>query len=245
MNRFLLKISQVLVYLILRALNATYRYRIFFIENLHASENLTVSRSQLLCVWHEHLLPTSLAKIGYRVAPLISPSDDGSVIEYSYSKFGFYSTRGSSSRGGQKARSVLLDRLQEGWSPALAVDGPTGPRRQVKPGAIDLARKSGHPILPLMAIAKNPWILRTWDAMKIPAPFSKIHFGYGKPICVQPEVDGEEFIKIQQELAHALNDLEAQLFAMAGLNEIEIAAQTAPSKKKPRSERSHSNTQIS
>jgi lysophospholipid acyltransferase (LPLAT)-like uncharacterized protein len=140
---------------------------------------------------------------------------------------------------------VLLDRLQEGWSPALAVDGPTGPRRQVKPGAIDLARKSGHPILPLMAIAKSPWILRTWDAMKIPVPFSKIYVGYGKPICVPPDVDGENFVKAQQELAQALNDLEAELFAVAELNETEIKAQTAPSQKKPRPERAQPDTRIS
>jgi lysophospholipid acyltransferase (LPLAT)-like uncharacterized protein len=237
LNKSALKLCQLLLYFVLRALHASYRYRIFYAENLQDAVKRTASGAYLICVWHEHLLPTSLAKIGAKVAPLVSPSDDGSIVDFSFRRFGFLPTRGSSSRGGPEARNILLGRINDGWSPALAVDGPTGPRRVVKPGAVDLARRSGHPILPLLAITPKPWILRSWDTMKIPKPFSKIYVGYGKPITVPAGTEGAEFIKMQEQLAAALNDLETRLFAEAKLSDKEKALQLAERRINPKKNR--------
>jgi hypothetical protein len=203
-----------LLYLVVRALLASYRYEIVGLDNRRAAEKLSASGSFCLAVWHEHLLATTLAHAWQPFAPLASPSADGAVVTYVFRKLGLATIRGSSSRGGPQARQQLIEETRRGVFTALTVDGPRGPRRRVKGGAVDIARKTGVPVLPCIAAAARPWVLtKTWDQFKIPRPFSRIVLAYGPPIVVPPETEGLAFGEFKNKVKDAIDAAESAALA--------------------------------
>lgn len=198
-----------LLALLTRALLASYRYRIDGETNRTAAESMHPSGSFCLAVWHEHLFASTLAHAWQPFSPLASASADGAVVSYVMSRLGLQTIRGSSSRGGSQARRLLVEHTLHGKFTALTVDGPRGPRRVVKAGAIDIARKTGVPIVPAIAAAANPWVLRkTWDQFKIPRPFSRIVLYYGEPILVPAGTQGAAFDEFRLQLRDAINAAE-------------------------------------
>ena len=101
------------------------------------------------------------------------------------------------------ARSLarLLGELgASGYSLVVTPDGPWGPYRVAKPGALMVARQSGLPILPLAVRARPAFRLtRRWDRQLLPLPFSRISVVAGDPISVGPRdpLRGQ-LVKLQQ-----------------------------------------------
>ena len=65
------------------------------------------------------------------------------------------------------------------------------------------------PILPTYTHSERPWILNTWDRMRVPRPFSVITVYYGSPITIPSHVDGAEFEGLLTKVAEAINSLES------------------------------------
>jgi lysophospholipid acyltransferase (LPLAT)-like uncharacterized protein len=84
------------------------------------------------------------------------------------------SVRGSSSRRGSQALFELTGKLRQGFDIAITPDGPRGPKYQLQPGPILLARTTGSPILPVHARFSRALTLNSWDGFRIPLPFSRI-----------------------------------------------------------------------
>ena len=61
----------------------------------------------------------------------------------------------------------------------ITVDGPRGPRQQVKAGVLAVSRKTGAWIVPVCVAYERAWKLRTWDEMLVPVPFSAVAVRYG------------------------------------------------------------------
>jgi lysophospholipid acyltransferase (LPLAT)-like uncharacterized protein len=94
---------------------------------------------------------------------------------------------------------------------ALTPDGPKGPRRQVKSGVVELARRSGMPIVPVaFAAARARTLRRSWDQFFIPAPGSPAAYVWGEPIRVPANTDRRELLKYQERLAEELDALTAK-----------------------------------
>lgn len=75
----------------------------------------------------------------------------------------------------------------EGASPVVSPDGPLGPYRVAKPGALIVARESGLAIRPWALTASPSIRLRgRWDRQVVPLPFSRIRVVEGEPITVAP-----------------------------------------------------------
>ncbi len=93
-------------------------------------------------------------------------------------------------RAGSARLSLELARLgREGASPVVAPDGPLGPYRVAKPGALLVARESGLPLQPWAIAARPSFRLRgRWDRHIVPLPFSRIRVRQGEPIAVEPRV---------------------------------------------------------
>src|SRR6185312_181618 len=126
-------------------------------------------------------------------AALASTSDDGDIVTSVMGRFGFKGIRGSSSRRGAEARDELVEITERGFFPAITVDGPRGPRRRVKGGVVDVARRAGVPVLPLITTADRNWVLRSWDQFKVPKPFARVAVRYGPPVAVPAETAGLAF----------------------------------------------------
>lgn len=134
-----------------------------------------------------------------------SNSYDGEYMGRIIRKFGFVAVKGSSSRNAVRALLGLRRALQEGWSVAFTLDGPRGPRYQVKPGPVALARSSGVPLTMFHMAVDKAWVLNSWDRMLIPKPFSRVLMRFGKLIVVPPDAGDGDLERYQQELQDALD----------------------------------------
>jgi lysophospholipid acyltransferase (LPLAT)-like uncharacterized protein len=77
---------------------------------------------------------------------------------------------------------VLVETLEGGGNVVIAADGPLGPGRRARPGAVRLARTGGVPLLPCAMSARRGFELSTWDHLFVPLPFSTIYLVVGEPL---------------------------------------------------------------
>jgi len=109
-------------------------------------------------------------------AVLVSLSADGDLQVGVMRTLGLHVVRGSSSRGGSSGfKGLVRAQRRRGADVVFAVDGPRGPAGRVKPGAAELARLCGAPLLPLGVASSASWVLRrTWDRFELPRPFARV-----------------------------------------------------------------------
>lgn len=139
----------------------------------------------LLC-WHEVLLPLVWHHRRQGIAVVVSQARDGQYLADFCRALGYQLVRGSSTRGGARALLGAVRALQDGTTVAFTPDGPRGPRRVVKPGALAAAQRASATILPLHAEISSAWRLDSWDRFAIPRPAARILVRYGSPLVVEP-----------------------------------------------------------
>jgi lysophospholipid acyltransferase (LPLAT)-like uncharacterized protein len=102
--------------------------------------------------------------------------------------------------------------LKEGLDVGIAVDGPHGPARQVRPGALWLARVSGCPLLPMSFAARPALRFPRWDRHLIPLRGARIVCVYGNPIWLdrREELNNALFARI----ADTLNAIERRAWEL-------------------------------
>ncbi len=156
----------------------------------------------LWALWHETILMSVWHHRDREVHVMISASRDGELITTIGKFFGYTAVRGSSSKGGKEATREMVDYLKAGKRCAITPDGPRGPRREMKKGAVEIARLTGAPVVPFGFAAEHCWRLRSWDRFIIPKPFSRAVFVYGEPIRIPADGgDDQGYLqKIQNEL---------------------------------------------
>lgn len=139
-------------------------------------------QSAIIAMWHDEMFCMSHACQGLPFVVLASMSKDADLISEIMRQKGIHTVRGSSSRGGSGALVSLIRHIeQEHRLVTIVADGPRGPRHQTKPGPVYLAHKTGMPLVPVRAIARNAWRLGSWDRFQIPKPFSRIELKVGEP----------------------------------------------------------------
>lgn len=132
----------------------------------------------VVALWHNRLF--IIADLARRYRPewplhaLISASRDGGWLTAFFELLGLGVVRGSSSNYGREAVHALTDVLRRGGDIGLTPDGPRGPRYTVKPGATLVARRAGAPIMVFGATFEAAWVVRSWDAFRLPKPFSRV-----------------------------------------------------------------------
>lgn len=132
------------------------------------------------------------------------------MVAFLCDHMGLKPVRGSSSRGGGDARARLIAHLNAGNNPAITVDGPKGPIYKTKPGIIAVAKAGQCAILPLCAMGEKNWVLRSWDRLHVPKPFSRVAIVYGAPITVPADTADDRFEEKRQSLDDALNTMQTE-----------------------------------
>lgn len=127
----------------------------------------------ILGTWHRDLLASAAAFKDMGVHAFVSESSDGDFFAEAARRLGYSVTRGSSSHGATNVRHVLQS-LEQGKFAGMALDGPHGPARQVKPGSIWLSEKSGRPLWQISVKYGAHIRLKTWDNFILPLPMSSI-----------------------------------------------------------------------
>ncbi len=161
-------------------------------------------------LWHEHLVAAAFAFRDRDVVVMISRSRDGDRIDAVLARLGFgEAARGSSSRGGTSALRAQIAAVAGGRHGALLLDGPRGPARRAKPGALLLAREAMRPLQPVVFTAKPALRFGSWDRTVLPLPFARVVCAYGRRIEVPKEADRSALESIRTELEAELARLES------------------------------------
>lgn len=154
----------------------------------------------ILLFWHEKIILTACCQkkiqqiLGNRtIYSLISGHKDGQILSFALKLFGLQAVPGSSSSGGSRALIALKNVLNNGFHTAITPDGPRGPRRQIKPGAVKLAQLSGSLIVPIGTSVNRQWKFSSWDKMSLLKPFARVSIAFGEPLVVPRRISTEEF----------------------------------------------------
>jgi len=148
-------------------------------------------RNGIFVFWHQRLFCFVYTHRALGGHVLVSRSRDGDLIARLLAGLGFAPVRGSSLRGGGEAVRRLLEVMRDGCDVGITPDGPRGPERVFKPGAVYLASHSGLPIVPLTVTYHRYWTLRSWDAFQLPWPFTRAVVRVGDPIVVPPGLNAD------------------------------------------------------
>ena len=161
-------------------------------------ERRKIDRPVLVVSWHGTLLVPLYCLRGLNLVIMNSLSEDGEIMVKVLKRFGYCSVRGSSSRGGMRGLLEMVRMVKGGMSAALTVDGPRGPRHEVKPGMVMIAQKSGGYILPVGVACSHKLTVNSWDKTEIPLPFSRVIMHTGRPFVIDAAAsveDGCEMIR--------------------------------------------------
>jgi lysophospholipid acyltransferase (LPLAT)-like uncharacterized protein len=192
-------------YRLIDVLGSTLRWRVEGLQ--HFDRILACGRQPIMAFWHGRIL---LATYYFRrrdIVVITSENFDGEWIAGIITRFGYGTARGSTSRGATRALIQLKRALAAGKPAGFTVDGPRGPARVSQPGAVWLAKATGHPVLPFHLEADRHWTMKSWDRTQIPKPFATVALTVGEPFYVDENADEEAL-----ELARA--NLDARLFGL-------------------------------
>ena len=171
-------------------------------------------RPVIYIFWHRHIFVNIYKFKNTGASPLISMSQDGELVAQVAEEFGMRPVRGSSSRGGARAFLEMVNAIRHRTGNReilITADGPKGPARQLKDGAVVLAQKTGAVLVPIAWHASRVKVFeKSWDQFMIPKPFGKILFQYGEPATIGTRIGKDEVCRQRESLEARLNHLEQE-----------------------------------
>jgi lysophospholipid acyltransferase (LPLAT)-like uncharacterized protein len=186
-----------LVAILLRLLQFTLRFEEIVEEGGRADQQ---DGASVWCFWHRCLLPAACFFRGRpRTTLLISASFDGELIARTIERMGYETVRGSSSRAGAGGLRALASAVRDGATAVIPGDGPRGPRYLLKPGITKLAQLTQLPVNSFYLLPQCTWTLRSWDALMVPKPFSRVVMVWGRPVPPPESSDAEEYMRLAVE----------------------------------------------
>jgi lysophospholipid acyltransferase (LPLAT)-like uncharacterized protein len=201
-------------YPLIAALGSTLRYIVEGAEHLNAPR--AAGHPLIYGFWHGRILPGAYYFRRRGIVVITSSNFDGEWIARIISRLGYGTARGSSSRRSRAAMLQMIREVRAGRPTAFTLDGPRGPARAAKPGAVFLARATGAPILPFHLEADRFWELRSWDRTQIPKPFARIALVIGEPLYVPADADAAAVEAHRATLHAVLERLERRALALVG-----------------------------
>ena len=162
----------------------------------------------IILIWHGRIFfaPYFFRRRG--IMPLVSPSEDGEIIAQIVTRWGYKALRGSSSHSIIKAWNEMKKELENGGELIIVPDGPKGPGRKMKPGAVKLAKETGAYLVPFTFSSSKRKTLKSWDSFLIPKPFTRFVAIYGNPIFVESNLNKEELKIKRQEVEESMLELD-------------------------------------
>lgn len=167
-------------------------------------------QNYVLAFWHGTMLLPWYLHRNDGFAALTSKSKDGDLLARQLKHWKYKVIRGSSSKGGDVALGIMVDHAKNGYSIAITPDGPRGPERKFKAGAVITAKKTRVPIILMSVGIKSKKRLRSWDKFQVPNPFTKVKIIYSDPIYVDENLSYDETSKVIEECEQKLNELQKE-----------------------------------
>jgi len=175
------------------------------IQGLERYLSLVEKEGGILAFWHESLFlaPYFVASICPKIpcTAVLSKSRDAQLLAMIANRFENGNVYLIAHNKRAVALKELLKLLQEGRILIITPDGPRGPAKKAKDGLFFLARKSKKWVYPLSWTASSFWRLPSWDAFKIPMPFSRISLKLSEPLRLESLKEKQSF---EELLNHSL-----------------------------------------
>lgn len=190
---------------------SVFKFQEFFtdIQNV----NLPDCGPCVYAMWHAHQCCVHGLPDRANCNVLVSRSRDGQIIANVVEKWGFKVIHGSKGKKGSvEATLQMIHALEHGECCAIMVDGPKGPAKVVKDGAIKIAKKAGVPIVPVFWYSPNLTFLKfpSWDGFRIPFFWTKLINIYGEPIYVGADNDKAQDEEVRLKVQRSLEKLEKE-----------------------------------
>ncbi len=168
------------------------------------------NKNFIVAFWHGTMLLPWYLHRNEQVAALISKSKDGDLLAKLLRTWNYQVIRGSSSKGGDVALNIMIDYARNKNSIAITPDGPRGPEKKLKAGAVITAKKSGLPVVLMGVGYKNKKLLKNWDKFQIPAFFSRANVVYSEPVYVDANLDYDSTSRMINFCEERMNDIQAE-----------------------------------
>ena len=208
LDRLKIRAADLVFYLLIKLIGVTARFEVIGWDNHDKGEEN--GGLPIYVFWHDRIFLTTYWWRNRRIIVMTSRSFDGEYIARFIQRFGYGAVRGSSTRGAVGAVIEMARLMREGCTTAFTIDGPKGPRYVAKMGAVLLAKKSGHPIIPVTMALDRYWTMPSWDRFQIPKPFTRARVYVAPPIYVPPDANEALLMAKRDELQQTLDDLNHQ-----------------------------------
>lgn len=182
------KILGFIASILFKLLKLSYRYEISFanpqneklFHSIVQDPKPDFKTNAILAFFHQDELCMLPYFINKKISILVSLSKDGQIMTEATKRMGFIPVRGSSSRGAVSGLIASIKKVREGYTNAIAVDGPKGPIYKVKEGAVAISNKTQRPIIPLRSYpSKAKTFHKAWNQAQLAYPFSTIRICVG------------------------------------------------------------------
>jgi lysophospholipid acyltransferase (LPLAT)-like uncharacterized protein len=205
-QRLMIRAADLTFYLLIQIIGRTVRFEVEGWEHWEAAS--LEGRLPIYTFWHNRVFLATYFWRRRGIVVMTSQSFDGEYIARFIQRFGYGAARGSSTRGGVGAVVEMVRLMRKGYPTAFTIDGPKGPRYVAKMGAVLLAKKTGHPILPFNINPARFWqAKKSWDLFQVPKPFTRARVRIAQPIFVPADADEEMLEAKRRELQSALDEL--------------------------------------
>lgn len=205
-DRLLIRAADLVFFALINLIGRTIEFEVEGWE--HHEAILSHGKRPIYTFWHERIFTTTYWWRNCRGVVLTSRSFDGEYIARFIQRFGYGAIRGSSTRGAIGAVVEMARVMRAGCPTCFVVDGPRGPRRVAKMGPALLAKRTGHPILPVTMALRKHWTAPTWDLFQVPKPFTRAKVFVAPPIYVPADSGENELAATRDQLQAVLEDLD-------------------------------------
>jgi len=164
---------------------------------------------------------------------LISLSPDGAFVAQATKRLGLGVIRGSAgnpqkqakNKGGASALRQMIAHIEDGGLVGLTPDGPRGPRMRASMGAVQLAAKTGAPILCFAWSSTKVKFFDSWDRFCLPLPFGRGVIVWEGPVLVPANADAGLLEQKRLELEQKINSATRRADLACGQTPIEPAGE--------------------
>ncbi|MBM4158004.1 MAG: DUF374 domain-containing protein [Ignavibacteria bacterium] len=133
---------------------------------------------------------------------MVSQSEDGEILSKILSRWKYKLIRASSSKDGKEGIKELISDVGKNSSAVITPDGPRGPAKSIKNGALIISKETRAPIIPVKVVYfKKKVLIKSWDKFEIPKLFSTCYVFFGNKYYYRRFLYEDDLANFKREIA--------------------------------------------
>tara|TARA_B100001063_G_C16555644_1_gene448332 strand:+ start:64 stop:717 length:654 start_codon:yes stop_codon:yes gene_type:complete len=189
-HKFFLNIFANLVYVALWLIKNSSKWK--GINETVISDELRNNKSLIVLIWHNQLMGSTFSwKFIPKLRPIATSHRDGQLSVLVQKKFGLDPLLREKDRPASLIKEISKA-SKNGDCIYITPDAPHGPRYEINTNIFKLALKYDMKVVFLSFKTNKFFKLNSWDKLRIPMPFSKGVFFWGKEIIDPKNFQNEE-----------------------------------------------------